>query len=223
MHRSSEIKIGVLALQGDFQAHRDKLSSLGVSSIEVRKAEQLSNISGLILPGGESPAMLKLMDAKFRRSIRDIASDGLAVLATCAGIILLAKNVFSPRQESLNVLDIDVTRNAYGRQKDSFIEERLEWTREGFEVIEQNCSEETLQLSRLKAVFIRAPKITRTATSVTTLAQRQGEPMLIRSGNILGATFHPELDDNSVVIFKLFLALVDKRESLCESFQVVNT
>ncbi|MCC6221704.1 MAG: pyridoxal 5'-phosphate synthase glutaminase subunit PdxT, partial [Deltaproteobacteria bacterium] len=128
MHRSSEIKIGVLALQGDFQAHRDKLSSLGVSSIEVRKAEQLSNISGLILPGGESPAMLKLMDAKFRRSIRDIASDGLAVLATCAGIILLAKNVFSPRQESLNVLDIDVTRNAYGRQKDSFIEERLEWT-----------------------------------------------------------------------------------------------
>lgn len=183
--------IGVLALQGAFEAHRGVFRRLGKSSDLVRTAAELEAVDALVLPGGESSAMLRLMEAQdLLAQIGERINTGLPVLATCAGVILLASKVF-PEQKSLGVLDIDVERNAYGRQVFSSIEPlRLRPDLEG--------------TGSHEGVFIRAPRVTRVGESAEVLAWRGDDPVLIRSPGILAATFHPELGMDTFV-HQLFL------------------
>jgi 5'-phosphate synthase pdxT subunit len=172
------MKIGVLAVQGDFAAHARMLKRIGVEPVEVRRADQLAGLDGLIIPGGESTTMLKFIDEEHLGSaIQHYAELQKPILATCAGAILVARRVSNPPQPSLGLMDIDVARNAYGRQIDSFI----------------SAVDTVLPGGPLEAVFIRGPKITRTGERVTTLATLAGEPVLVRQGKFIAATFHPEL------------------------------
>jgi 5'-phosphate synthase pdxT subunit len=168
---------GVLALQGDFQAHAAVLRRLGQSVREVRRCADLSGLAALVLPGGESTAVLKLMaDEPWFEALRAFHDGGGALLGTCAGAILLAREV-DPAQPSLGLLDVAVARNAYGRQVDSF--------------------ETALETARLEApergVFIRAPRLTAVGEGVEVLARLHDEPVLVRQGRVLAATFHPEI------------------------------
>jgi pyridoxal 5'-phosphate synthase pdxT subunit len=176
--------VAVLALQGDFEAHRRKLAEIGAASFEARRPEQLEQADGLILPGGESTTMWKFFEAGgWERAIRDFAASGRPILGTCAGAILLAREVTHPVQRGMGLLDIAVERNAYGRQLDSFIGQ----------------VDAPALGGSLPAVFIRAPKIRRVGREVETLAQLAGEPVLVRQGNILASTFHPELTEDQRV------------------------
>jgi len=158
--------IGVLSLQGAFAAHERLLRELGAEPREVRVPADLEGLKGLVLPGGESSVHLRLLEESGLDGA--IARFEGSILGTCAGLILLAKRVANPEQRSLGLLDVDVERNGYGRQRDSFEDE------EG-------------------RVFIRAPRITRVGSGVEVLASREGEPIAVRAGRILGATYHPEL------------------------------
>ena len=169
-------KIGVLALQGDFEAHLKALEELGVSPIEIRDLSALENCDGLVMPGGESTTLLKLLGEQGRKEIRRFYERGGVILGTCAGLILLAREVRDPAQESIGLLDVVVARNAWGRQVESFYAEG-EWVGKG----------------PLEMVFIRAPRIIEFGSGVTVLARYKGEPVMIRQDRILGATFHPEL------------------------------
>lgn len=172
------MKAGVLAIQGDFAAHARMLKQIGIDAIEVRRAGDLDQIGGLIMPGGESTTMLKFFsEENLSGPLIDFARSGRPVFGTCAGAILLAREVSGPAQSSLGLIDITVERNAYGRQVDSFIDE-IETVIEG---------------GRMEAVFIRAPRITRVGNQVEILATHKGEPVFVREGNIIAATFHPEL------------------------------
>ena len=172
------MKIGVLAIQGDFAAHRRALSRLGVDAIEVRREADFGEIDGLIIPGGESTTMLKFItEENLSGTIERFARDGKPVFGTCAGAILLAREVKNPCQPSLALIDIAVERNAYGRQVDSFIA----------------SADVSIEGGPLEAVFIRAPKIATVGPNVKTLATLRGEPVLVREANVLAATFHPEL------------------------------
>jgi 5'-phosphate synthase pdxT subunit len=174
---------GVLALQGDWAAHAAKLGQMGAEVRAVRTARELDAVTALVVPGGESSAMLRLMEPEnLVQKIRDRISAGMAVLATCAGVILLAESV-DPPQPSLGALAIDVVRNAYGRQVHSAIGE--------IEVSGELGAPPILQ-----GVFIRAPRIERLGGDVEVLGRWRGDPVLIRQGCILGATFHPELTDD---------------------------
>jgi 5'-phosphate synthase pdxT subunit len=168
------MKIGVLALQGDFDAHRKRLEELGAEVVLVRNAAQLDAIDGLIIPGGESSTFLKLLGEagleKLKQFVRLKPTFG-----TCAGAILLAKEVENPNQAGLGAIDITVQRNAYGRQLDSSIREGL------------------FQGSPTEMVFIRAPKISRLGSGVEVLATEGDDPVVVRQGNVMAATFHPEL------------------------------
>jgi len=176
--------VGVLALQGAFDAHRTVVGALGFDSIAVRSADEFDDIDVLILPGGESSAMLRLMEAEgLEERLRRRIGEGLPTLATCAGVILLARTV-SPVQRSLGLLDVDVERNAYGRQLHSSVE-RLD------------LADSVRGRFEGSGVFIRAPRITRTGSSVEVLARRGDDPVLVRSGAILAATFHPELSGDT--------------------------
>jgi 5'-phosphate synthase pdxT subunit len=176
------MKIGVLAIQGDFAAHARALVRSGVSPSEVRTEYDLYGIDGLILPGGESTTMLKLLtEENLIEPVKALALSGRPLFGTCAGAILLAKEVANPAQPSLSLLDIGIERNAYGRQVDSFIGEA--WT--------------VLEGGPLEAVFIRAPRIKRVGLEVEVLADVGGEPVFVREKNILAATFHQELTDDS--------------------------
>lgn len=180
--------VGVLALQGDFERHRQALAGAGLGSREIRRPAELESISGLVLPGGESTTMLKLfsLDA-WPGAIEAFVAGGRPVLATCAGLILLARRVENPRQQSLRLLDVDVVRNAYGRQLDSFLgKARLS---DGGEI---------------EAVYIRAPKIVRTGGAVEVLARQGSDPVLVREGAVWGATFHPELTPASSIHSRVF-------------------
>jgi len=170
-------RIGVLALQGDFDAHTIALREAGADPILVRRPEQLSEIDGLVIPGGESTTFLKFLErdgflASLQQFVRTKPTFG-----TCAGCILLAKEVLHPSQPSLGVLDATVERNAYGRQIDSTIE----------------TAPTQLPGGPLEMVYIRAPRIVKTGPGVKVLAQREGFPVLIEQDNLLAATFHPEL------------------------------
>jgi len=168
-------RIAVLALQGGFAPHARRLEELGLVAFEARTARDLESADGLVLPGGESSAQLLLIDRfGLEPAIRDLAKSGRPVLGTCAGLILLASGVTSPRQRSFGLLDVDVARNAYGRQCDSF-----EAAADGD--------------ARLPLLFIRAPRIERVGSDVEVLAALMGEPILVRQGNVTAATFHPEL------------------------------
>lgn len=176
--------IGVLALQGDFDLHVRTLAALGIVPRGVRTSRDLDGLRGLILPGGESSAMLRLMEGTtLEHDIRAFHAGGGAVFGTCAGMILLATKVTHPEQRSLELLDADVERNGYGRQVDSF-ETDLEWTEDQ---------------GTIRGVFIRAPRFTRLGPKVRVLASRDGEPVLVREGRILAAAFHPELTDDTRV------------------------
>ncbi len=181
--------IGVLALQGDFDAHRRRLEQLGADVILVKKPEQLDLISALVIPGGESSTLLNLLGEsgfeKLKQFVRTKPSFG-----TCAGAILLATDVENPPQASLGALDITIRRNAYGRQLNSSI-------REG-----QFLSHPT------EMVFIRAPKIQRVGPGVQVIATEGNDPVLVQHGKTLAATFHPELSEDPS-IHKYFLSLVE--------------
>jgi 5'-phosphate synthase pdxT subunit len=179
----------VLALQGDFARHAEALARAGLESREIRRPEELAEVSGLVLPGGESTTYLKFFEREpgWRESLRAFARSGRPVLATCAGLILLASRVENPAQASLGLLDVDVVRNAYGRQLDSFV---------GTATDAGGAS--------IEAVFIRAPKIARVGPSVEVLAREESDPVLVRSGNVFGATFHPELSEDPAVHRRIF-------------------
>ncbi|HEY6938027.1 MAG TPA: pyridoxal 5'-phosphate synthase glutaminase subunit PdxT [Terriglobales bacterium] len=184
------MKIGVLALQGDFDAHRKRLEELGAEVVLVRKPEQLDEVNALIIPGGESSTFLKLLGEKGFEKLKQFVR-AKPTFGTCAGAILLAEQVENPHQPGLGALDITVRRNAYGRQIDSSI-------REG---------ETTLGGDPLEMVFIRAPKIERVGREVEVLAREGNDPVLVRQGNTMAATFHPELSADKRV-HKAFLELV---------------
>jgi 5'-phosphate synthase pdxT subunit len=170
-------KIGVLALQGAFAAHAQALTEAGAEAFEVRKVEELAQADALALPGGESTTMLKFLESRgLFGALKDFCRTK-PVLATCAGAILLAREVLHPPQRSLGLLDAVVERNAYGRQIDSTI----------------LTLETELEGGPLEMVFIRAPRIRSVGPGVEVLARREGFPVLVRQGAILAATFHPEL------------------------------
>ncbi len=176
-------RVGVLALQGDFSAHERLLSGLGAEVREVRRPAELGDLAGLIIPGGESTTLLKLMDydPAWWPQLRAFALSGKTLFGTCAGLILLAREI-EPEQRGLGLLDVTVERNAYGRQVDSF---------EGHGTWDDGRD--------LEMVFIRAPRITRVGAGVTVLARNGGEPVLVEQDRILAGSFHPELTgDDSV-------------------------
>jgi 5'-phosphate synthase pdxT subunit len=188
-------RVGVLALQGDFDAHRKALERAGAEAIEVRTAEELDSVDGLVIPGGESTTMLKLLNYMgLKQPLAEFARSR-SVFGTCAGAILLARHVENPAQESFGVMDLTVERNAYGRQIDSRV---ATIEPEGDFAARSGTGD-------LEAVFIRAPIIRRTGPGVKVLAEYEGDPVLVEEGKHLVATFHPELTQDSRV-HKLFLS-----------------
>jgi len=188
-------RIGILALQGDFEAHGRALARLGAEPVLVRTAADLDAVDGLIIPGGESTTMLKLLHAE--NLLEPLADFGhrRPIFGTCAGAILLAAGVSHPAQEALGLMDIDIERNGYGRQIDSRV---------------ARLSPESEFASRthpgeMEAVFIRAPIIRRVGREARILARYGGDPVLVEQGRHLVATFHPELTDDSRV-HELFLS-----------------
>ena len=176
--------IAVLALQGDFAAHRRRLEEMGLASFEARKPDQVSDAAGLVIPGGESTTFWKFFEsAPWEAAIREFAATGRPILGTCAGAIVLAREVTNPAQKALGLIDMTVERNAYGRQADSFVGE-VDAPELG---------------GTLPAVFIRAPRIRRVAPEVEVIATRESEPVLVAQGNVIAATFHPELTSDTTV------------------------
>jgi pyridoxal 5'-phosphate synthase pdxT subunit len=200
-------RIGILALQGNFARHAERLQELQAEPVFVRRQSDLEGLDGLVLPGGESTTMLKLMENSLRERLIEIVRGGMPTLATCAGLILLARKVTHPEQLSFGLLDIDVSRNAYGRQVDSFVETRLTWTKDGRREIEALLGGISAEGGDREGVFIRAPRITRAGEGVAVLARRAGEPVLVRQDNILAATFHPEMSSGATLVHRLLLAL----------------
>jgi 5'-phosphate synthase pdxT subunit len=173
--------VGILAIQGDYEAHGRMLAKLGAKVRFVRKPEHLDQVDALIIPGGESTTFLNfLAEQGFLEKLRAFVR-AKPTFGTCAGAILLAKNVVNPSQESLGAIDLAVERNAYGRQNESFI------------------AEVESKFGPLELVFIRAPKITRVGPSVEVLASEKNDPVLVREGNVMAATFHPELSSSTRV------------------------
>jgi len=191
MSSGSRMKVGVLALQGDFEAHEKALARAGAEPVEVRSEGDLQDLDGLVIPGGESSTMLKLLEIEnLMEPLRDFGRRR-PIFGTCAGAILLATEVVNPPQASLGLMDIGVERNAYGRQLESRI---AQLKAEG-------------QDSDLEAVFIRAPIIRRVGEDVKVLARYQGDPVLVEQGRHMVATFHPELTTDSRV-HRMFLEKV---------------
>ena len=188
-------KVGILALQGDFEAHAKAIERAGAEPVLVRTAEELKSVDGLVIPGGESTTMLKLLNfMDLKEPLREFARQK-PVFGTCAGAILLAKEVVNPAQESFGAIDLTVERNAYGRQIDSRVAK-----------IQPDADfQRRAGAGDVEAVFIRAPIIRRTGHEVRVLAQYEGDPVLVEQGRHLVATFHPELTQDSRV-HKLFLS-----------------
>jgi 5'-phosphate synthase pdxT subunit len=183
----------VLAIQGDFDAHANALREAGADVTLIRRPEELTNVDGLVIPGGESTTFLKFLDRDgFLGSLQEFVRNK-PTFGTCAGCILLAKEVVNPPQQSLGVLDATVERNAYGRQIDSKIE----------------TAETKLDGGPLEMVYIRAPRIVKTGPGVEVLAERDGFPALVAQGKIMAATFHPELSPDRRVHAR-FVELVRK-------------
>jgi 5'-phosphate synthase pdxT subunit len=177
-------RVGVLALQGDFHAHAEALVALGAETREVRRVAELRGLAGLVIPGGESTTLLNLMqDEPWFEALRAFHRDGGTLFGTCAGAILLAREVAAPTQPSLGLLDMGVERNAYGRQAQSF---------EAF-------VDAPLLGGGVHAAFIRAPRIRRVGPGVAVLARHRGEPVVVEEGRVLAATFHPEITGDSRV------------------------
>lgn len=177
------VTIGVLALQGDFEAHLRMLQRCGVQGCEVRTVQQLQEVDGLIIPGGESTTIIKLMQRYgLDQAVRQRAAEGMPIYGTCAGLIVMAREIEEyPQQPRLGLLDVAVARNAFGRQVDSF---------------EVDLPVPRLGEQPLRAVFIRAPYVTRTGEGVEVLAKLDGKVVLVQQANLLGGAFHPELTDD---------------------------
>jgi 5'-phosphate synthase pdxT subunit len=192
------MQVGVLALQGAFAAHSDCLTSIGVQSIEVRTPEQLSSVDALLMPGGESSTMSQLLESSgLFDPISSRIAGGMPVFGTCAGMILLASEILDGRsdQRSFSAIDISVRRNAFGRQVDSF--------------------EATINSSvgDFHGVFIRAPRIERVGDDVEILGSIDGEPVLVRQGNVLAASFHPELS-NDARLHEYFVSITANKKKV---------
>jgi len=192
------MQIGVLALQGAFAAHSDCLTSIGVQSIEVRNPEQLKSVDALLMPGGESSTMSQLLESSgLFDPISSRIVDGMPVFGTCAGMILLASEILDGRsdQRSFSAIDISVRRNAFGRQVDSF--------------------EATIKSSvgDFHGVFIRAPRIERVGDEVEVLGSINNEPVLVRQGNVLAASFHPELS-NDARLHEYFVSIAANKKKV---------
>lgn len=183
-------RIGILAIQGDYAAHAEALVESGAEPVEVRKPDELAGLDGLILPGGESTTILRFLKRGFFEALEQFCASK-PVFGTCAGAILLAREVRNPAQRSMGVLDAVVERNAYGRQIDSAI----------------LTAETRLPGGPLEMVFIRAPRIASTGAGVRILARRDGDPVLVRQGSVMAATFHPELSTDRRV-HRLFVQIV---------------
>src|ERR1700692_1346481 len=200
---AKKLTIGVLALQGDFDAHRRRLEELGAEVVLVKKPEQLDAIDGLVIPGGESGTFLNLLGdegfAKLKQFVHLKPTFG-----TCAGAILLATEVENPKQAGLGAIDIAIRRNAYGRQLESSIREgkllpaALNKKQPGLKQAD----------SPLEMVFIRAPKISRVGPGVEVIATEGADPVAVRQGSAMAATFHPELSDDTRV-HQAFLDLIN--------------
>jgi len=190
---TTRLKIGVLALQGDFDAHRKRLEELGAEVVLVKKPEQLDGIDGLVIPGGESSTFLKLLGETGFEKLKEFVRVK-PTFGTCAGAILLAKEVENPKQLGLGAIDIAIRRNAYGRQVDSSIREGL------------------FGNAPVEMVFIRAPKIERLGPGVEVLATENQDPVVVRQGKTMAATFHPELSEDPRV-HRTFLELVRDSQS----------
>lgn len=191
-------RIGVLALQGDYEAHRKALERAGADAVEVRTARDLESVDGLIIPGGESTTMLKLIDAEGLLEPLRAYGRTHPLFGTCAGAILMAAEVSNPEQPSLGLMDIGVERNAYGRQLDSRIA-RLE-------------PEEASGLEHgMEGVFIRAPVIRRVGQGARVLARHGGNPVLVEEGRHMAATFHPELTGDAS-IHRRFVEKIERRD-----------
>jgi len=185
------MKIGILAVQGDFQAHAAMLHQLGANTVEVRTVADLDACEGLVLPGGESTTQLQFLEEEgLYDAIRNFSAKGHAIFGTCAGAILLATRVKNPPQDSLKLLDMTVLRNGYGRQLASDV----------------FFGPSTLKKDPLEMVFIRGPIIEKIAPGITVLAKFNGKPTLVQKGKLLAATFHPELTTDTTV-HKHFLHL----------------
>jgi len=188
------MKIGILAIQGDFDAHRRRLEELGAGVVLVRKPEQLDGVDALVIPGGESTTILKVLgEAGFEKLRRFVLAK--PTFGTCAGCIILANEVENPPQKGLGAMDITVQRNAYGRQIDSFIAPSA-----AVDAVVGGCRP-------VEMVFIRAPKISKLGPDVEVLARQGDDPVLVRQGHTLAATFHPELSDDPRV-HQYFLKMV---------------
>jgi 5'-phosphate synthase pdxT subunit len=172
-------RVGVLALQGDVPEHVRMTEQTGAEPVTVRRPADLEAVDALIIPGGESTTVGKLLDRyNLMEPIRERARRGMPILGTCTGLILLAREIEGSDQPRLGLLDVTVRRNAYGRQLDSF---------------ETDVTSPALGEPPLRAVFIRAPRITRTGLDVEVLAESEEHPILVRQGNLIGAAFHPEM------------------------------
>ncbi len=183
---TENVKIGVLALQGDFGLHAAALATCGVAAVEVRKPAELADVDGLLIPGGESTTLLKLMDEwGFFPAIEKFHAEGRPIFGTCAGLIVLAREVENPRQFSLGLIDVTVERNAYGRQRESF-ESRGTAMLDG-------------RPTPIDMMFIRAPRIRRVGAGVDVLARQGDDPVMARQGGVLVATFHPEVTGEQAV------------------------
>ncbi|MHC5063266.1 MAG: pyridoxal 5'-phosphate synthase glutaminase subunit PdxT [Planctomycetota bacterium] len=197
--------VGILALQGDFAEHADAMAAHGIPVREVRVPADLQGLSGFILPGGESSTMLKLLAIQgLREPLHSLLVSGLPVLATCAGLILLAREVIEPEQDSFGLLDMKVCRNGYGRQ-----------IRSGTFELEGQLPAGT------RAVFIRAPRVLEHGPDLEVLARRDGDPVFLRKGRILATCFHPELEEDHPVT-QLFVAMLREQWGL-ESAQEPGT
>jgi len=182
--KKARMKIGIVAIQGDFAAHAAMLQALGATTAEVRTVEDLKGCDGVVLPGGESTTQLQfLKEEGLFDAIREFARRGGAMFGTCAGAILLATRVQNPNQESLGLLDMTVLRNGYGRQMASDV----------------FLGDTTLKKEPLEMVFIRGPIIEEIGKGISVLARHEGKPALVEKGNVLAATFHPELTDDPTV------------------------
>jgi len=189
--------VGILALQGAFREHAAMIGKLGVEAVEIRLAAELDRVSALIIPGGESTTMAKLMiEYGFPERIREFAASGRPVFGTCAGMIVLADRQGGGKQDLLNLIDIDVKRNAYGRQVDSR---------------EVDLEIEVLGKELFRAVFIRAPQIEKTGPGVTPLARYLGKVVMARQENIIVSSFHPELTSDPR-IHRYFIGMAEEWE-----------
>jgi pyridoxal 5'-phosphate synthase pdxT subunit len=185
------LPVGLLALQGDFEMHRQALARVGLETLSVRRPDELARVGGLVIPGGESTTLSRLIDrGGLRATLRDFVASGRPVLGTCAGLIMLSRGLVGERHETwhgvepLGLLDVTVRRNGYGRQIDSFTEELV-------------LTDGLQDGDPCRAVYIRAPRLVDIGPGVEVVARRpDGEPVGVRSGNVVGLTFHPELGDD---------------------------